>query len=89
MRPTLSQFRRTLAGWISPKNAPNSLTGGQWSGTSFVDAYKRNREPTPNELLAELKNTAFACISINASVCANYPPRLYVATHDAQPEARR
>jgi HK97 family phage portal protein len=85
---TLKNFRRLLADWIMPKNAPNSLTGRQWSGSSFVDAFRRNREPTPNELLSELKNTAFACISINASVCANYPPRLYVATNDNQPEAR-
>jgi HK97 family phage portal protein len=34
--------------------------------------------------LAELKNTAFTCASINAAVCAAYPPRLYVATHSGQ-----
>jgi HK97 family phage portal protein len=49
-----------------------------------VDAYKRNRQPTPNELLAELKNTAWACASINAAVCASHPPQLYVATHEGQ-----
>jgi HK97 family phage portal protein len=72
-----------LAHWLAPKTLPAALTGGQWSGTSFVDAYKRNRNPTPNELMAELKNTAFTCASINAAVCAAFPPRLYVATFDA------
>src|SRR5205807_2633737 len=58
--------------------------GGQWSGTSFVDSYRRNRNPTANELLAELKSTAWTCASINASVCASYPPRLYVTTRSGQ-----
>jgi HK97 family phage portal protein len=86
---SLGILRAALAAWLSPKSVPASLTGGQWSGTSFVDAFQRNREPTANELLAELKSTTFACASINASVCAAHPPRLYVATHDAaQAEAR-
>lgn len=73
-----------LASWLAHKTMPTSLAGGQWSGTSFVDAYKRNRNPTPNELLAELKNTAWTCASINAAVCAAYPPKLYVATSNGQ-----
>jgi HK97 family phage portal protein len=82
-------LRATLARWLRGKTVPPALTGGQWSGTSFVDSFKRDREPTPNELLAELKNTAFTCASINAAVCAAYPPRLYVATYDrTQPEPR-
>jgi HK97 family phage portal protein len=89
MSRTLRALRVALADWIRPKNVPGALTGTQWSGTSFVDTFQRNREPTPNELLAELKNTAFACATINAGVCAALPPRLYVATHDSsQPEAR-
>jgi HK97 family phage portal protein len=31
-----------------------------------------------------LKNTAWACASINASVCASFPPRLYVATRPGE-----
>src|SRR5437870_1049372 len=74
-----------LSRWLHAKFAPPGLAGNQWTGTGFVDAYKRNRNPTPNEQLAELKNTAFTCASINAAVCAAYPPRLYVATHRGQP----
>ena len=88
MRTLLANTLARLARWIHPKAMPPALTGGQWGGTSFVDAYKRNRNPTPNELLAELKNTAWACASVNASVCASFPPRLYVATRpgDAKPK---
>src|SRR5437879_2546885 len=80
----LSALVRRLRG----KAVPPALAGGQWSGTSYVDAYKRNRQPTPNELLAELKNTAWACASINAAVCASHPPQLFVATHDGQPSPK-
>jgi HK97 family phage portal protein len=80
----LHLLRTRLADWIRPKSVPSALTGGQWSGTSYVDAFRRNRNPTANELLAELKNTAWTCASINAAVCANYPPRLFLANHAEQ-----
>src|SRR5438445_9501299 len=85
MRTVLARTFSRLAQWLHPKAVPQALTGSQWSGTGFVDAYKRDRNPTPNEQLAELKNTAFTCASINAAVCAAYAPRLYVATHPDQP----
>lgn len=83
----LANTLQRIARWAR-KGAPAALTGGQWSGSSYVDAFKRNRQPTPNELMAELKNTAFACVSINASVCASYPPRLYVTTGKGEPRPK-
>ena len=80
MRSLFTRFRD----WLSRKNVPTALTGPQWGGTRFVDAYKRNRAPTPNEIMAELKNTAWSCASINAAVCASFPPRLFVATRRGQ-----
>jgi HK97 family phage portal protein len=53
-----------------------------------VDVYRRQRAPTASELLAELKSTAWTCASINASVCASTPPRLYVATGAGQSPPR-
>ncbi len=85
MRRFLASTLHRFAAWLHPKAAPFALTGNQWGGTSYVDAYQRNRNPTPNELLADLKNTAWTCASLNASVCASFPPRLYVATHPNQP----
>ena len=84
MRNLISGTLHRIAGWLSPKSMPPVLGGTQWSGTSYVDAYKRNRAPSPNELMAELKNTAWACASINAAVCAANPPQLYVATQHGQ-----
>jgi HK97 family phage portal protein len=88
MRRLLANALNVLATWLSPKALPTSLAGNQWTGTTFVDVYKRNRNPTPNELMAELKGAAWTCASINASVCATFPPRLYVATHPDQPATR-
>jgi HK97 family phage portal protein len=88
MRTALTHGFVRLVHWLHSKYVPPGLTGSQWTGTGFIDAFKRNRNPTPNEQLAELKNTAFTCASINAAVCAAYPPRLYVATHADQPEPK-
>jgi HK97 family phage portal protein len=77
-----------LSRWLYKKTMPSSLAGEQWSGTHYVDAFKRTREPTANQLLAELKGVAWACISINAAVCASYPPRLYVATREGDQRAK-
>jgi hypothetical protein len=88
MRTLLADVFSRLAAWLRPKAMPAVLAGPQWTGTSFIDTYKRNRNPTPNEILAELKNTAWACASINAAVCASFPPRLYVATRPGQPRPK-
>jgi len=88
MRVALAQTLLRLARWMRPKNAPASLTGNQWTGTPFLDSYQRNRQPNANELLSELKGTAWTCATLNASVCAAYPPKLYVATHEGQARAR-
>src|SRR5437762_5040140 len=105
MRTTLGNVLGRLVGLVRPlgdpkqepgsknqiprKSAPAALTGSQWSGTSFIDSFKRERNPTANELMAELKNTAFTCATINAAVCAAFRPRLYVATEPTlQAQAR-
>jgi HK97 family phage portal protein len=85
MRIYLANVLDNLSRWLRAKGVPAALTGSQWSGTGFVDAYKRHRQPTANELLAELKNTAWACASVNAAVCASHPPQLYVATRAGEP----
>jgi HK97 family phage portal protein len=77
-----------LASWWLHKSAPSSLTGGQWTGTGFIDSFKRNRNPTPNELQAELKGTAWTCASINAAVCASFGPRLFVKTGSDDPQPK-
>jgi HK97 family phage portal protein len=88
MRTLLANVLIRLGRFLHGKAVPSSLTGSQWTGTGFVDAFKRNRNPTPNELLAELKNTAWTCASINAAVCANNPPQLYVVTRHHQPRPK-
>lgn len=69
-----------LAAWLSP--APPR------PGAFGPGPPPRSRAPTPAELLAELKGTAWACASLNAAVCASFPPRLYVRTAAGTPEPR-
>jgi HK97 family phage portal protein len=87
----MRELLHRLASWLARKtagNPPRALTGGQWSGTLYTDSYKLNRVPNANEMVAELKGVAWTCASLNASVCASYPPRLYVTTREGQPAAR-
>ena len=84
MHNILNSFAR----WLYRKTMPQALLGRQWSGTHYVDNYKRTRNPSPNELLAELKGAAWTCISMNASVCAGFPPQLYVATRRGDPQPK-
>ena len=88
MRSLLAKTLLRLAQWMRAKGMPDVLAGPQWTGTNYVDSFKRNRQPTANEILAELKNTAWTCASINAATCANYPPKLYVITEHNQPQAK-
>lgn len=70
--------------WLRPKAVPSFLSPTQ--AAPALDAYRRHRQPTPVELLGGLKGAAWSCATINASVCASFPPRLYVATgKDQQP----
>jgi HK97 family phage portal protein len=71
------------------KAVPRALLDGPWTTvSSTVDVWRRMREPTPSELIGELKGAAWSCISLNASMCATYPPKLYVVTKHNQPRPK-
>src|SRR5262249_11704705 len=88
MRTALANTLHRLAAWVGGKARPrrDDPFEADWAG--WVDLYGQLREPTGRDLLTELKNTAWACASVNAAVCASYYPRLFVATHTGQPKAR-
>jgi HK97 family phage portal protein len=91
MRSFLAHALHQVADFVAPrrKRSPSAAGGNNWTGSRYVDSFGRNREPNPNELLEELKGTAWTCASMNASTCATYPPRLYVATNQqTQPQPR-
>ena len=48
MRAILHRF----AVWLARKMNPPVLAAGQWSGTSFLDSYHRNRNPTPAQIFS-------------------------------------
>jgi HK97 family phage portal protein len=93
--PWLTNLLTRAADWLRRLSAdtrrpPIPLTAGPYGGPhlGFHDQRSRFRHASPHELLAELRNTAWACATINAGVCASFPPRLYVATRpgDAMPQ---
>ncbi len=85
MRQLIADALTHFASWLRPKSAPPAIAAGAARHGGFLDSYRRHREPTPRQLLEELKNAAWTCTSINAAVCASFPPRLYVATAAGQP----
>src|SRR5437867_3936939 len=82
IRTLLASLLTRLAGWLTPMGSPGGLAG------SYPPFPSRSRPPTPSELLAELKSTAWTCATLNAAACASFPPRLYVATRSGQPAPR-
>ncbi|MBL8792898.1 MAG: phage portal protein [Planctomycetia bacterium] len=86
MRTYLAAAFVRLARWLHPKAASPSWRDGPWTSPPFLNA--SHRQPSPQELLTELKGAAWTCASLNAAACAHHAPRLYVATHDEQPPPR-
>jgi HK97 family phage portal protein len=75
----IANLLRRLASWLAPAR-PRPL--------SSIATPTLSRPPTAADLLAELRDTAWACATINAATCASYPPRLYVTTSPGQPSPR-
>ncbi len=70
---------RRLAAWLAPAPPPP---------LSSVTAPPLSRPPTPADLLAELRDTAWTCATINAATCAAHPPRLFAVTRPGQAPPR-
>src|SRR5262245_14370356 len=87
MRWFLPTWLDWFAGLLAPKATPAPPPRGAVS-SGPIDAFNRRREPSPSDLLKELKATAWTCASINAAVCASFPPKLYVRTATGQRQHR-
>ena len=84
MRRFLANVLKRLASWLQPKALPAGVASDAPGWVSVLDTYRKHGEPSPRQLLDELKNAAWTCASINAAVCASFPPRLYVVTARGQ-----
>src|ERR1051326_4590219 len=60
----------------------------QMPAYGFADHFRRIRDPRPQDLLAELKTTAYTCAVINANNVPQYKPRLYVVTRHHEPKPK-
>src|SRR5437588_12979256 len=84
MRLLIANTLTRLASWLRAKAVPAAVAAGAARSSSFLDSYRKHREPSQKQLLEESKNTAWSCASINAAVCASFPPKLYVRTNRGQ-----
>lgn len=80
----IQRFLSWLTRKSDPVRTPDFSGWMAFANADFIDAYRRQREPTPRELLRELKATAWACATINAASCASYAPRLYYTLREGQ-----
>src|SRR5262245_10210025 len=101
MRHWLANSLESLSSWLKGVKGghPEGVTqksgdgrAGRLSdspaGDGTLDVWRRRREPSKWDLLRELKGTAWACASINASVLATFTPKLYVRTGTGEREPR-
>ena len=51
----------------------------------FADMFRKDRAPTPRELIGQLVGTAYACATLNSDLVSSATLRLYVATRPGEP----
>ena len=76
---------RTGTGDLVVKSSAEPLGGSSFLyplalGSSWTDIFRKDRAPSPRELIQQLVGTAYACASLNADLVASATLRLYVAT---------
>ena len=53
MPNSITRLAKRLSSWFKPR-AKSPVAGDYWGPSSLIDAYRRHRSPTANELLNEL-----------------------------------
>lgn len=80
------------AGDLVAKSGAPTLGGSSWLtiplDAPYSDVFRKDRAPTPRELVQQLVGTAYACATLNADLVASTSLKLYVATRsgEAQPK---
>jgi phage portal protein BeeE len=57
-------------------------------GSAFTDRWKKDRQPTPLELIRELVGIAYVCVDLNSSCVANTKLELFVRTKRGERKTR-
>jgi HK97 family phage portal protein len=63
-------------------------TGGTAYGPAYTDRYKKQRIPTPAELVAQYRNAVYTCVRLNAEAGACVARKLYVQTRRGEPRPK-
>jgi len=79
---------RLGSAWLAlrGKSAPpaGSYSYGWGGGSSWADAFRFRRAPSPSELVDSYKSLVYACVNLNANAVARTPLRLYATTKASQ-----
>jgi HK97 family phage portal protein len=77
---------------VHTKSAPAGLglfgSGGTAYGPSYTDRYRKQRVPTPAELIAQYRNAVYTCVKLNANGRAGVAQKLYVQTRRGDPRPK-
>ena len=84
MRSLLANVFTRVAQWLHPKSVPYALTGPQWSGTRFVDAFKRQPQPDAQRDHGGAEEHRLDLCQHQRRRLHSFPPRLYVTTRRGQ-----
>ncbi|HEY2586215.1 MAG TPA: phage portal protein [Tepidisphaeraceae bacterium] len=57
-------------------------------GAPYSDVFRKDRAPTPRELVQQLVGVAYACATLNADLVASTALKLYVATRPGDTKAK-
>ena len=71
-----------------PSIGASSVLSSQPLGAAFTDVFRKDRAPTPRELIQQLVGTAYACATLNSDLVASTNLRLYVATRPGDPQPK-
>jgi HK97 family phage portal protein len=71
----MNGWKNWLGRWLGGPRERRSGWGGTAGWTTL--AGRCEAPASPGDPLSELRHTVYACASLNAAVCASYPPKLY------------
>jgi phage portal protein BeeE len=80
-----------IGDFVSKSDQPigaSSVLSSQPLGAAFTDVFRKDRAPSPRELIQQLVGTAYACATLNSDLVASTNLRLYVSTRPGDPQPK-
>lgn len=90
----LSLIRSASGDLVAKASSDQALGGASFLtpiplGSPYTDIFRKDRAPTPRELVQQLVGTAYACATLNSDLVASTPLKLYVATRPGEEQPKK